>query len=67
MNLLVSDPLDEMDGEVLSYRAFHDREILRAWRERLRVHERGAAREASRPASLRAYVPGLSRPAHPGH
>jgi len=69
MNPLVSVDADAdgMEAEVLSYRAFRDREILRAWRERLRLHQRGDAREPTRPAALRACRPGFSGHAHPGH
>jgi len=69
MNYLDSvDPeADEPDAEVLSYRAFRDREILRAWRERLQLHERAAAREATRPAAHRAWRPGFAGHVQPGH
>lgn len=30
---------DELDPEVLSYSAFLNRQLLKAWRERMRVHE----------------------------
>jgi uncharacterized protein YjbJ (UPF0337 family) len=35
----MSEDRNELEPEVLSYRAFHNRQVLRAWQERRRVYQ----------------------------